>query len=102
MAKLLRKVRHNRWYKSDAQALLDIEDVPADPLGDLSTTQSKLSVFQVDDDLGNIERIARALAVGGQNIDHVGYVLFDTSLLERASICELSRDCCPFDRELEC
>jgi hypothetical protein len=86
MAKLLRKVKQNRWYKTDAQPLLDIGDVPADPLGDLSTSQNRLSVFQVDGDLAKIERIARALALGGQRLDDVGYVLFDASLLEKASI----------------
>jgi hypothetical protein len=86
MAKLLRKVKQNRWYKADAQPLLEIGDVPADPLGDLSTSQNRLSVFQVDGDTPDIERIARALALGGHNLDNVGYVLFDSSLLEQASI----------------
>jgi tRNA(Leu) C34 or U34 (ribose-2'-O)-methylase TrmL len=86
MAKLLRKVKQNRWFKTDAQTLLDSGDVPSDPLGDLNTSQSKLSVFQVDENLGNIERIARALALGSQRIDNVGFVLFDASLLDQASI----------------
>lgn len=86
MAKLLRKVKQNRWYKADAQPLLEVGDVPADPLGDLNTTQNKLSVFQVDENRSNVERIARALAIGGQRLDNVGYVLFDASLLEKASI----------------
>ncbi len=86
MAKLLRKVRQNRWLKTDAQPLIDVGDVPADPLGDLSTSQNRLSVFQVDRDLANVERIARALALGGQRLDDVGFVLFDESLLEKASI----------------
>jgi hypothetical protein len=86
MAKLLRKVKQNRWYKDDAQPLLDIGDVPADPLGDLSTSQNRLSVFRVDEGLANIERVARALACGRQHLDNVGYVLFDAALLERASI----------------
>ncbi|MHB1674848.1 MAG: hypothetical protein ACYCSP_11450 [Acidobacteriaceae bacterium] len=86
MAKLLRKVKQNRWYKADAQIFLDCGDVPADPLGDLNTSQNRLSVFRVDEDLANIERIARAIASGGDRLDNVGYVLFDTSLLEKASI----------------
>jgi hypothetical protein len=86
MAKLLRKVKQNRWFKPDAQPLLDSGDVPSDPLGDLNTSQSRLSVFQVEEDLSNIERIARALALNAQRIDAVGYVLFDVSLLGQASI----------------
>jgi hypothetical protein len=87
MAKLLRKVkRQNRWFKTDAHPLLDIGDVPADPLGDLNTSENRLSVYRVDEDLANIERIARALALNGQHLDSVGYVLFDASLLGTASI----------------
>jgi hypothetical protein len=86
MAKLLRKVKQNRWYRTDAQPLLDIGDVPADPLGDLSTSQNRLSVYQVDGGPAHIERVARALAVGAQHLDNVGYVLFEASLLEEASI----------------
>jgi hypothetical protein len=86
MSKLLRKVKQNRWLKTEAQPLLDIGDAPADPLGDLSTSGNKLSVYRIDEDRSNIERIARALALGGQRLDNVGYVLFDSSLLEKESI----------------
>jgi hypothetical protein len=87
MAKLLRKVKkQNRWYRSEAQPLLDAGDVPADPIGDLNTSGNRLSVYRVDESRSNIERIARALAVNAQHLDNVGYVLFDISLLERASI----------------
>jgi hypothetical protein len=87
MPKLLRKVdKQYRWYKADAQAHLDAGDVPADPLADLRTTENKLSVFQVAEDDSNIERIARALACGRQKLDDVGYVLFDASVLAKASI----------------
>jgi hypothetical protein len=87
MAKLLRKVkRQNRWFKAGAQPLLDIGDVPADPLGDLTTSENKLSVYRVDGDVPEIERIARALALSGQHLDNVGYVIFDASLLEQLSV----------------
>lgn len=88
MAKLLRKVdKQHRWYKASAQAHLDAGEVPADPLGDLRTTENKLSVYQVAEDGSNIERIARALACGRQRIDDdLGYVLFDVSILAKASI----------------
>jgi len=87
MVKLLRKVDKQRhWFRTDAQVHLDAGDVPADPLGDLRTSDNKLSVYQVDEDRSNIERIARALACGRQHLDDVGYVLFDVSVLEKASI----------------
>jgi len=88
MPRLMRMVgKVNRWFKSDAQPLLDAGDVPADPLGDLRTSNNgKLSVYQVGQNLGDVERIARALALGRDKIDNVGFVLFDISLLEKASI----------------
>lgn len=55
-------------------------------MGDLRTTENKLSVYQVAEDGSNVERIARALACGRQRLDDLGYVLFDVSVLAKASI----------------
>lgn len=87
MAKLLRRVKkHHLWFKGPAAPLLEMGDVPADPLSDLNTSQNKLSVFQVEEGQVDVDRIARALAVGFQHLDNLGYVLFDSSLLAQASI----------------
>jgi hypothetical protein len=42
--------------------------------------------FPAVGDVAEIERVARALALNGQRLDHIGYVLFDTSLLEGVSV----------------
>jgi len=86
MPLLLRNVRENRWLKSEAAPWLAKDDVPADSLGDLRTSQNRLSVWEVAVDRSNIERIVRALAVSSQRLDNMGYVLFDSSLLETAGI----------------
>jgi hypothetical protein len=87
MAKLLRRVKkQNHWFKADAAPLLEKGDVPADPLSDLNTSQNTLSVFQIDEGVANIDRIARALALDRHKLDNVGYVIFDSSLLTQASI----------------
>ena len=86
MPLLLRTVRENRWYKSEAAPWLERGDVPADPLGDLATSQNRLSVWDVAADRSNIERIVRAVAVGRNNIADTGYVLFDSTLLSAAGI----------------
>jgi hypothetical protein len=85
MPLLLRNVRENRWLKSEAAPWLAKGDVPADPLGDLKTSQNRLSVWEVLD-RSNIERIVRALAVSSQKLADMGYVLFDSSLLATAGI----------------
>src|SRR5882672_947819 len=86
MPLLLRTVRENRWYKSEAAPWLETGDVPADPLGDLATSQNRLSVWEVADDRSNVERIVRAVAIGRDKIAAMGYVLFDSELLPAVGI----------------
>lgn len=86
MPLLLRTVRENRWHKSEASQWLEAGDVPADPLGDLATSENRLSVWEVAVDRSNLERIVRALAVTRQKIADMGYVLFDSDLLANAGI----------------
>lgn len=86
MSLLLRTVRENRWYKEPAAAWLQEGDVPADPLGDLATTQNTLSVWQVEPDRSNLERVVRAVAIGKQKVADAGWVLFDSDLLEPLGI----------------
>jgi hypothetical protein len=83
---LLRNVRENRWFKSQAAPWLEKGDVPADPLGDLATKENRLSVWVVASDRSNLERIVRALAVSRDKIADMGYVLFDSDLLTDAGI----------------
>lgn len=86
MPLLLRNVRENRWHKSEAITWLEKDDVPADPVGDLTTSQNRLSVWEVAVDRSNVERIVRALAITRERISDMGYVLFDSSLLSEAGI----------------
>jgi hypothetical protein len=86
MALLLRTVRENRWHKEPAAAWLQEEDVPADTLGDLNTTQNALSVWEVEADRSNVERIIRAVALTKDKLAHTGYVIFDSELLSAAGI----------------
>ena len=86
MPLLLRTVRQNRWHKQTAQPFLDKDDVPADPLGDLRTTENRLSVWIVSEDRSNLERVVRAVAVLKDRIEAEGYVLFDSKILDDAGI----------------
>lgn len=86
MPLLLRTVRENRWYKQPAAPWLERGDVPADPLGDLTTTQNALSVWQVESDRSNLERVVRAVAIGKQKVDSSGWVLFDSEILRSIGI----------------
>ncbi len=86
MPLLVRNVKRNRWLKQPAEPYLAANDVPADPFGDLQTTENLLSVFEVAADRSNLERVVRAVAVGKQKIDHTGYVVFDSELLTARGI----------------
>jgi hypothetical protein len=86
MALLLRKVKQHRWYKKLAVPFLEADDVPADPFADLQTTENLLSVWEVHEDRSNLVRVVRAVAIGGQRIDHTGYILFDSAHLDAAGI----------------
>lgn len=86
MALLLRKVKQHRWYKEPAAPFLEADDVPADPFADLQTTENLLSVWEVNEDRSNLIRVVRAVAIGGQRIDHTGYILFDSVHLDAAGI----------------
>lgn len=86
MPLLLRTVRHDRWLKEEAAPFLAVDDVPADPVCDLQTKQNLLSVFEVEQDRSNIERIVRAVAIGKQVIADTGYVVLDSDLLPAAGI----------------
>ena len=86
MPLLLRTVRENRWYKSEAAPWLEEGEIPADPLGDCVTTHNRLSVYQVADDKSNVERIVRAIAVGRDKLADTGYVVFKSELVDTAGI----------------
>ena len=65
---------------------LGSDDVPADPLGDLSTLDNKLSVWYVDDAQQNLGRVSAALAAGREKIDKLDYALIDIDTLTRLGI----------------
>jgi hypothetical protein len=92
MPLLLRTVRQSRWYKTEAARWLEKGDVPSDPLGDLATTDNCLSVWEVEADRSNIERIVRAVGVGRERIADMGYVVFDSALLSDAGIAVQVKD----------
>jgi hypothetical protein len=79
MALFLYKVRKaHRWYPELAEAFLSEGDVPADPVGELQTKENKLSVWEVEQDRSNLQRIVAALATCPDKVDAAGYILFNS------------------------
>jgi len=82
---LLRKVRKNRW-DSVFPAWLTPGDFQADPLGDLSTSGNTLSVYRVNNDKSNLNRIILALAAGCDNFANIDYIFFEESIIKEIGI----------------
>lgn len=73
---MLRKIRQARWYKVEG-AWLAADEIPADPLSDLTTKDNQLSIWYIEDDRSNLERVIAALAASGTDIANVDYALLD-------------------------
>jgi hypothetical protein len=86
MPLFVRNVRQNRWLKNIAEPYLLQDDVPADVMGDIQTSNSTLSVYEIDDAETNLERAVRAVAAGKDNIAATGYVVFSPDLLGECGI----------------
>lgn len=78
---LLRKIRKSRWYTEDL-SWLNSDELQADSLSDMVTTANKLSVYRINDDKSNLNRVAAALVANCENISNFDYLLFDELLLQ--------------------
>ncbi len=86
MSFLLRKVRKNKWYKTETTVWLLPGEFQSDLLGDLATSGNKLSVYRVEHDCSNLERVVAALAANCDKIANFDYVLFEDTILKDIGI----------------
>lgn len=82
---LLRKIRKNRW-DIEKHSWLNLEELQADCLGDMETSENKLSLYQITDDKSNLKRVVAALVATCSNIANFDYLLFDQGLLQTIGI----------------
>ncbi len=83
MPLILRKIRKIRWY---LPPWLPEHDLQADALGDLSTKDNELSVWQINDDKANLERIIAALDAKCDSLSNFDYAIFDQKILDENNI----------------
>jgi len=83
MPLLLRVISKAKWYKENLPWLME-NDLQADALTDLRTDNNKLSLYHIEDDKSNLERIITALASTRQRPDKLDYVLLELPILENA------------------
>ena len=73
MPLLLRKIRKARWNGVNSPSGVKLS---ADALGDLTTSGNELSVYHVEDDSSNLERVIVALAANSEVFSNFDYALF--------------------------
>jgi hypothetical protein len=79
MAYLLRKIRRNRWYKTEETTWLAENDLQADALNDLGTKSNELSVY-------HINRVIAALAVNANNPSNIDFAIFSEDVVSAVGI----------------
>lgn len=86
MSFILRKIRKAKWYKNSNVGWLKEGELQADALVDLKTDSNRLSVYYVEADESNLERIITALAATSDSPSNLDYALIDTLILDQLGI----------------
>jgi hypothetical protein len=82
---MLRKIEQRRWYKGTFPWLVQNE-IPADPLADLKTSQNNLSVFYINEDLSNLTDVITAYAATRDYAVNFDCLLFDEQICSELNI----------------
>lgn len=83
---LLRKIKKNKWYKSNLPLWLGNNDIQADTLCDLKTDNNNLSLYYIDDDKSNLKKVVSAIASTRDSFSIFEYMLIDEKYLCRMNI----------------
>lgn len=95
---LVRGIKRRKWDRQSVYPWLEKDEIPADPLTDLPTSDNALSVYIVEDDKSNLDRVITALAATRERPDKYDYLLFDERALSIANVkTELTRGNTPDD-----
>jgi hypothetical protein len=86
MPLVLRKIKKAKWYKNVVVPWLKKGELQADALTDLKTTNNRLSVWLVQNDKSNLDRIITALASTCEYLTNIDFALLDQSILEQLDI----------------
>ena len=77
MALFLRELGNKSWWDKahDEFSWLEKDDFVGDIFKSLKTTKGKLSIFVIDNEMSNLDRVIAALACGRTGLDNFDYVL---------------------------
>jgi len=85
MTLVLRIIRKSSWY-TEGHPWLPNNALPADPVTDLRTIDNSLSVWEIDEDRSNLQRIVTALAGNRDRIEKIDCVIFAKRTIADVSI----------------
>jgi len=83
---LLKKIRKNRWYKTEETAWLLDSEIQADALEDLRTKSNGTSVFHVNQAESNLYRVVAALAANSGFLSNFDFAIFNEELIAEIGI----------------
>jgi hypothetical protein len=81
VSRLLLKIRKALWERTSLPAFLPKGDIPADCLANLNIGDNALSVWYVEDDESNLDRVLTALAATRDVVSHIDYLVFDYTVV---------------------
>jgi hypothetical protein len=86
VAYLLRQIKYNRWLTDNEEVWVERGTAPADIAPDFAAEKNRLSLWIVDEQQTNLNRIILALVGNRSSLQHFEYVLFEDLVLEQYRI----------------
>jgi hypothetical protein len=88
MSKLLRKVDHKLFWNPNGEfaTYVPADEAPADALKDLRTEHDALSVWQIDDNEANLDRVLAAIASSRDYLLKLDFLIFDSKHIEELGL----------------
>lgn len=96
----LRKIERTKWLTPDDTSWLESGDIPADPLGDLATTGNAFSLWHIEEDRSNFDRVVAGFASKLGNPRNFGYSLFRQEVLTNLGLAVNKTTGDSFDQEV--
>lgn len=83
---ILRTLRKNKFDVEQQPNWVPEGDLQADALFELKVEDNALSVYQISDDLSDLERVLAAIAATREHLANIDFALLDSSNLTRLGI----------------
>jgi hypothetical protein len=78
---LIRKIKKRKWDKPEASPGAPDSPVPAEPIADFCTVNNEISVWHIEEDQANLERVITALSANTDFVSNFDYAIFDAQIV---------------------